>query len=289
MRLDFRDLSSDEALEQTRLGITLLDVLCLMKSQRGNFNNIAEAIQFDPQTTRRLLGKVNSSHLKLDNPVRDLQHAVSILGVRKLRELLINSTSSSFYHQFIKLEPFLIDLKKHSIAVGCYASQLARQVRQYYPKEFYQAGLYHDVGRYVFLFTMGTEYMKISQEADTMNYSLHLHERDTIGYDHTEIGVAAAEHWGLSENIVACIRDHHELTEERREQLTTRQVWIVECVAFANLMSQGHSASSKRSYYRPYLSDLPTPPGDINTQDLKLIGEKANTEFLEIVRSLGLI
>lgn len=290
MRPKLHELTSEKNLDQARLGMTLLDVLSLMRSRRGNFENIAEAIQFDPQTARRLLSRVNSPHFGLDNPVRDLQHAVSILGVRQVRELLINATSSSLYHQFVKLEPFLIELKKHSIAVGCYAAQLAKALRQYYPKEFYQAGLYHDLGRYVMIFSLGTEYLKLAQEAQMMNYSLHLHERDVIGYDHTEIGVIAAEYFGLSDNIIACIRDHHELTEEKREILTTRQAWIVDCVSFANLMSQNHGIVNKRSYYRPYsLSELPRPPGELNTQDIRLIGERANSEFHEIIRSLGLI
>jgi len=269
--------------------MTLSDVLNLMKSDRCNFQSLAAAIENNKSIVQKVLGRVNSPLFGLGNPVKELYHGVSILGIRRVRELLLQSTSNHFYHHFLKIEGALQEMKKHSIAVGCYAEEMAKALRQVFSKEFYKAALLHDIGKYPLLIAMGSGYLKLQQQAEEMNYSFFQHERDQLRFDHTEIGYEMAQAWELKESFANVIRYHHEITEEQKEALTTRDTWLVEIISFANLMCQASGVRSRRSVYRKYLSDLPPPPGDFAVNQLEKISEQANSRYMEELKALGIL
>lgn len=290
LALDKRqDVISKATLDSARLAMTLFDVLSLMRSNQSNFQNIAESIKFDPATANRLLGKVNSPLFQLDEPIKKLPHAVSILGIRQVRELLLQATDKNFYHRYIKIESELARLKEHGLAVACYAEEFAKQTRQYMTSEFYQAGLMHDIGKTAMLVALGDDYLKVIRESDSMNYSLHLHERDTFGFDHIEIGEEIAYAWEFEDSLRFVIKYHHEVTEEQLENITTREARLVQIVSFANLMNRiDPRGKSSRGVFRSFGSDLPQPPSDLTITQINAISERAQARYSEILRNLGL-
>jgi len=279
----------ENSLDETRLGLTLFDVLSLLRSDSCNFKLVAETVKENPTFVRKVFSKVNSPLFGMNDPIRDLQHAVSLLGLQKVRTLLLQATERSFYHRYIEVEGAFQQIKKHSVAVGCFAEEMAKELRQFYTPEFYKAALMHDLGKYSLLIKMGSEYLKLMKESEERNYALHLHEKDELKFDHAELGFAVSEVWNLSEGIQKVIRYHHTISEEDREKLTTRDTWLLDIVSFSNAAHSTVGARSNRSLFREYGSDLPTPPGDPSLQQLKRISEAASTRALELFRQLGLL
>jgi len=289
LRPQLNELMDPNSLDETRLGLTLFDVLSLLRTDACDFKMVAQTVKENPVFVRKVFSKVNSPLFGMNDPIRDLQHAVSLLGLQKVRTLLLQATERRFYHHYIEVEGALLQIKKHSVAVGCYAEEMAKELRQFYTPEFYKAALMHDLGKYALLIKMGSEYLKIIKEAEERNYSLHLHEKDELKFDHSELGYAIAQEWNLPEGVQKVIRYHHAITEEEREALTTRDTWLLDIVSFANAVHNAAGARSNRSLFRDYGSDLPSPPGDPSINQLKKISEAASTRALELFRQLGLL
>jgi HD-like signal output (HDOD) protein len=289
MPLALNEILTPQALEDLQLANTLFDVLSLLKTEHCDFKQVSASVQDNPKFSKRILSRANSNNYGFDKPIRDLQHAVAILGFARVKTALLQSTDRSFYHRYLDIEGPLGDLKKHSVAVACYAEEYAKEMRQVYPPEFYKAGLQHDLGSYALLMAMGKDYIKLVQEAESMNYSLYLHERDQLKFDHAELGYQIAVEWQLSECIQNVIRFHHQISEERKEQLTTREVWILDTVHFANLAHRAQGPRTSRSLYRDLGSDMPRPPGEPTIEQLKRVNEYASTRALESFRKLGLL
>lgn len=62
---------------------------------------------------------------------------------------------------------------------------------------------------------------------------------------------------GISlEGVQKVIRYHHAITEEERENLTTRDTWLLDIVSFANAVHNAAGTRSNRFLFRDYGSDL---------------------------------
>lgn len=289
MKLSLQDLLTDEALQETRFSFVLLETLRLLRSERSDVLKISEALKFDPELIKKLLARINSPAFGLDRKVHDLTHAISLLGLERVREVLLQSTSTSFYHAFLKVEPQLLEVYKHSIAVACYAEQMARELRLLFPKEFYEAGIIHDLGRSHLLIHAPQSYPKLVREAQEMNIAITSLEKENLGLLHTELGAEIAELWDLPLESQLVIRYHHEISEEEKESLTTQQTHLVEIVQFANQIAAPGTSGPSKSMYRPLSSELPSPPGELHTGQLQRISEVAQTRYMEDLRQRGLV
>lgn len=286
MGIEAYEFVDEKSLKEARLCVALMDVFALLKSDRGTTENVAEALSFDPAVAGRVITEINSTGI--DNKVRDLDHAVSMLGFRRVRELIIQKAEGEFYKNFREVQSELSEVRKHSVAVGILAREYAKHLKLEDPGEFYEAGLMHDMGKYLLLMKMPKEYPKILRQIRDHDYSIQF-ERDEIKVDHTEVGVQMADEWDLSDTIRTAVKYHHNISEQEKLGLTTHETYVVEIVSYANLMAKAHKSASKRSVYRPVLTDLPTPPGDITIDELKRLVDASNSMYFEAIKAMGLL
>lgn len=285
MSLSAYELVNEKSLKEARLVVTLLDVFALLRSDRGNTDNVAEALRFDPSVAGRVIATINASGI--DNRVNDLNHAVSMLGFRKVRELIIQKAQGEFYKTFRDFQPYFSDVRKHSVAVACLSKEMAKHLKLSNVDEVYEASLMHDMGKYLLLMKMPKEYAKVLREKKERELSLQ-YERDEIGVDHTEVGVQMVDEWDLPDETRAAVKYHHGITEDQKLALTTDETWAVDIVSYSNLMAQPARITNKRSAYRPILTDLPTPPGDMTIDELSRLVDAANNHYFEMMKSMGM-
>lgn len=277
-----------QVVNQARSSMALLDALNLLRNPRSSASDIAQALEFDPQLTDHIVVEANSPFFGLRNKVESVQHAIALLGFKRIHELLTKTKQKEMYKNVENSYFEMISFKRHGVAVGCFAEQLAVALKLDKPEEFYEAGSMHDVGKYLYLVRASKEFEKIVDESRRTGTPLYEVERRLLGTDHCELGNMIADEWGLSDNIRAAIRYHHGITDKELERLTTREATIMQIVTYANLLSHGARFGNASGYHRES-SDLPARPSDsLDAKDIQRVKELAENQYAELVRSMGL-
>ncbi|MGD2119192.1 MAG: HDOD domain-containing protein [Chromatiales bacterium] len=198
--------------------------------------DFSEIISTDPALTARVLQLVNSAYYSFSSEITDIPHAITILGLNDLRELVLMISVVEFFeglpNDLINMHAFW----NHSVLTGLIGKELQRVPVVKTTQSMFTAGLLHDVGSLVI-------YNRLPEMART---SLELHERDKrmrylvereiIGFDHAAVGGELMRHWGLPEFLYEAVRFHH--APEKASQFVAEAGLIRLCDRLARLLEE---------------------------------------------------
>lgn len=179
----------------------------LINDKDSSMTDIAKQISIDPAMTADVLKIVNSSQFMLPNKVENLLNAVSLIGMKGLRDLILRYGAQ----KTLKFEGSKI-LWEHSHFVAFSAFSLARSRRlsKEMAEDAFMGGILHDIGKAVFA-NISTGLMdRFTTIAQNKELPTKIIEDLFAGYNHAEIGARIAEKWNFPESLVGCIRYHHD-------------------------------------------------------------------------------
>jgi putative nucleotidyltransferase with HDIG domain len=136
------------------------------------------------------------------------------MGINTIKNLALGFAAVGILPRFnaagFDIQRYLL----HSLIVSSIARQLATQGAkgEVDPGDCYIAGLLHDFGKAVFAQFMAPEFRNAMMLATEKGIPLHDAELEAIGTDHAFVGALLAQRWQFSDELVACIRDHHNLS-----------------------------------------------------------------------------
>lgn len=172
-------------------------------------NDFAEIISSDPSLTTKLLKIVNSAYYSFNATITDVGHAITIVGLSELREMILAICVVDYFeglpNKLISMEEFW----QHSIYTGLLSREIQRSVAMNTSESMFTVGLLHDLGSLVFynrLPEIARSVLEISERQERLRYEV---EREELGFDHAAIGAALIEHWGLPEFLIQVIKFHH--------------------------------------------------------------------------------
>ena len=173
--------------------------------------DIAHAIGQDPALTARLLKIVNSPFYRFPSKIDTLSMAVTVLGTRQLRDLVIAAAIVKRFQS--KIDPaFNIEIFWcHSITCAIAARNLAIKLMLANSERFFVAGLLHDIGKMVMYLLLPNESIKLLKELDKPDCDINNVERSLFGFTHDEVGVALMTAWHFPESLVEPVRTHMSL------------------------------------------------------------------------------
>ncbi len=174
------------------------------------FNEIGEIISGDPALAARLLKIVNSPFFGLESKVDTIPHALSIVGVVDLHDLVISSVVVNTFNDLSEECVSIKSFWKHNIATGVIAREIAILLQDPKPEKFYLAGMLHDIGSLVVFNLLPEPSQKVIAKCRENNSSLYQEENKLIGFDHTDVGSRLLGAWKLPESIIAASANHHE-------------------------------------------------------------------------------
>jgi len=172
--------------------------------------DIARLISGDSVLSARLLKLANSSFFGFPSQIETITHAVTVIGMRQIRDLVLAVMITS---RFKNVPPELIDMKAfwfHSIACGLAARVIATYRHETNVERFYVMGMFHDLGRLVLLMNFADPVKDIALRVKEKKASFHQLEREVIGCNHAEVGGALLKKWKLPESLsepIACQHD----------------------------------------------------------------------------------
>lgn len=192
---------------------TALEILSIeLASDRGN-ELLLKVIEKDPAISARVIGLANSPLFGTSRKILTVGDAATVLGIKRVKMVALGfAMMSSVTHH----PPGLLNVMRlwqHSMAVALAMDALSGampQEKRPTAEEIYLAGLLHDIGflilEYVDPELSNSFHARLASE--TVLSAIEL-EAQMLEMNHCELGALLAEHWNLTDVIVAVLRHHH--------------------------------------------------------------------------------
>jgi HD-like signal output (HDOD) protein len=252
-----------------------------VNNPQSSMKDISDIISDDPGLTSRLLQLVNSAFYCFPSRVETVSRAIFIVGTRQIRDLAL---ATSIMNVFEGIPEVLVNMEsfwRHSVACGLAAKILATYRRcEINVERFFAAGIIHDIGRLVI-------YKKIPEAAQAMILHCKSHreplfsvEKETIGFDHSELGRYLMQFWNLPPSLEEVVAYHHTPQEARRYPIETAVIHIADIIVHA--MELGNSGEQ----YIPPVDEKAWQLIGIPTSALSPTLDQLEREVGDVVQSL---
>jgi len=172
-----------------------------------SIGGIEESFRSDPPLASQLLTAANSAAMGLRARVSTLRHALAVLGINRVRSLVVSVATSSYMHQFPK--EVVRPIWSHGIATAVIAEHLAGYSDRLSGAALYTAGLTHDLGRLGLLAADRHRYASFLLEEYEDRAESEMTEWDQFGVIHTVAGGLLTQLWGFPESLCGHAENHH--------------------------------------------------------------------------------
>jgi HD-like signal output (HDOD) protein len=191
----------------------LTEITNIFNSPDGSAKQAAAVIEKDPAIATRVLRLVNSSFYGLKNPVSNINLACSILGLKVIKNLVVQATVLQTFGSSPEVRGF--DAKwlwDHSFktAVAC------RMIAERSPvgaglgkDDAYTCGLIHDIGKLILIDSQADRFGEALRASQKQKVPLAKAEGETFGFNHAHVGGLLASRWKLAPNVQAAVMYHH--------------------------------------------------------------------------------
>lgn len=191
-----------------------------------SLQDVAQLIVYDPGMTARLLRMVNSAYFGFAAKIDTVNHAVSILGVQQIEDVILTTSIADALGDY---ECEHLDIKQfwmRSVYRAIAARELAGVCNLMDGERMFVAGLLSGIGHLIMYQSVPVLAQQAQRQADESGRPLHLVERDLIGFDHAGVASLLMQNWKLPGSHVAVIEKHLELDPDVDFLLETAIVHI---------------------------------------------------------------
>lgn len=181
-----------------------MEVLELTEQPQVDARALKECVETDPALTCKILRVVNSSLFGLRGEVADLNQAVAMLGIKPLKLLVLGFSLPDELFAGVasqQLQWYWTSTLTRAVSARLISQQLWSQPGD----EAFIAGLLQDIGVLALLRELGAPYVKFLSTVINEHRSLSALERETLGFDHTELSAAMLTEWHLPRRIIDAI------------------------------------------------------------------------------------
>lgn len=172
--------------------------------------DLSQVIQQDQALTATILKFANSAFFGFSRKVGTIKHAVTVLGFAEIQNLVLGQAVCNTFKTMNAFERF--DLNRfweHSFVCGLAATIIGgRQNRV--NKDYFVAGLIHDVGKLVLFLFQPEVYIQIIERTGAYPNHLTMLEKEAFGFSHDDVGMKLVEKWLFPDNLVAAVGYHHD-------------------------------------------------------------------------------
>ncbi|MBN2418930.1 MAG: GGDEF domain-containing protein [Deltaproteobacteria bacterium] len=174
---------------------------------QSSISQIADVIKRDVGLSAAILRITNSSAFGLLRKVTSIDQAVVLLGFKAVRNIAL---AVGVVDQFSPSDStFLSKIWQRSILSGIAARELSSLGGNMNQEDAFTNGLLHDIGLIAFYaFDKNLANQLIERMETNGRLSLD-EEKALLGMDHVELGCILAEKWGLPNEVILSILNHH--------------------------------------------------------------------------------
>ena len=163
-------------------------------------------IEQDPALATKVLRLANSAAFRPREACVSIKQAIMVLGSRTLSEV---ATSLSMMAMFSDMSGIGRSVRDHCASTGALVRALALH-RSNTGSSSFIVGLLHDFGKLLLIQAQPATYLKIHGNQIADADTIHLREREVLGFDHAVLGAHILRKWGLPDPVPKIVAWHHQ-------------------------------------------------------------------------------
>ena len=229
-----------------------LRVMEITANPKSSANDLMDIISPDVSLTTKILKISNSPFYGLTREISSLQHAVTVLGFKEIRNLVISTVAFDSFKNLGKNNKFDINkFWRHSFYCALAAKTIAVDMK-IESSELFVAGLVHDIGKLAMYITFPGEFM---MQAEIMNplkikYTAFEAEKDVFGMTHDDVGMKLLKKWMFPESLLTAVGYHH------RPQEADKKSNFPMIVHVADILTHVYEMQDEAEEGEPFEADL---------------------------------
>jgi len=185
------------------------ELIQALNNPDADYGAIAEKVSKDQTLSLKILRLVNSAHFGLSRKVSSIDEAVVMLGMARLKTLVI---ASGFANCASNVEG--IDLGRfwsESFRVATLSRHLAEQSSAEVDADIaFTAGIIHNIGRLLLHLAQPNRAMAIQTLVEESQIDRSTAEMERLGFICPEAGQALLEMWKFPEQLCIAVRQHRD-------------------------------------------------------------------------------
>ena len=175
----------------------------------------------DPALVAKLLRVVNSSLFGLTGQVSDLGQALTLLGTKPLKLLVLGFSLPPALTRNLEAS-VLTRFWKHSLTKAVAARELSRLAKNHAGDDAFLAALLSDLGQLALIQALGQPYAQVLERVYAAHRDLGEVERHVLGFDHAELTVQLLATWRFPAVLVEAIDEESSYQRREDERKTSR-------------------------------------------------------------------
>lgn len=190
-------------------------IITTVEDPKSSAQALHKIVSHDPALVTRILKVVNSAFYGLPGQIGSIERAIVLLGLNAVKNIAVAASLGHLFRGAKLSDQFSAkDLWRHCIAVGVASRDLAKQMKLQMAEEAFLAGMIHDMGILVSMQLWPEQIRAVCERAshagttgDTASFCEM--EREMIGADHQQLGLALAEQWKFPQGCQLVAGNHH--------------------------------------------------------------------------------
>lgn len=183
----------------------------LIADPNSNSEDFAALVEQDPGLTARLLRVVNSPFFGLRQKIVSTAWAVTLLGLKELRDLVVATTVINRFRGFnntlISMERFWHQSLRCAVIAK---ALLPATERSDSAESIFVSGLLHEIGHLI-LYRQLPELMRQAVlEHEASGNPIWQYERQLFGFDYAAMGGALLKRWSMPDSLIVPVIFHPE-------------------------------------------------------------------------------
>lgn len=212
-------------------------VTCLLsefRKESPDIHQLSQIISSDVEISTKVLRTVNSALYALPNPVKSIQNAIMLLGLKSIQSITLSYTMMAAVPKpkgrLFDQDVFWMD----SLLRALLARSLARHNRSNDADEAFTASLFSNLAIPVLLSIWEKYYIPVVEKWKESDMRLSRLEQKDFGWDHAQAGAWILKSWDFPDEIVGLVGSHNYSMEKIREYNLDQTV--ARSVALASLL-----------------------------------------------------
>ncbi len=196
-----------------------------------SFRELEDTIKLDPGLAAKILKVANSALYARQKQIRNLQMAITLLGFKNIKNLVLLVTASNMFSKE-KSADFYRFYWKHSIVNAFMARDMAlRTANRGIAETCFLAGLLHDIGQVALYNADPATYGQVLETAGRERIRISRVEERLFGTNHKRVGGAVLREWNFPDIFVDAAEEHGSAS------ITSRHKQIILFVSVADFFT----------------------------------------------------
>ncbi len=184
-------------------------ILAAVQKEDPDLKEIGKIISTDPPLSAEVLKIVNSAFYGLPSKVTTVFHAINLLGINAVKNLVLSFSLVKNFRTQSSLSFNYTVFWKDSLVGALAARLLAERILPKYSEDAFFLGLLHNIGILALIQCMPKQYTLVIKEMESSGLDYHEAEDQILGFTHMAVGQYLVENWGLPEIFQMPIGCHH--------------------------------------------------------------------------------